>query len=208
MNSESASNPARRKRSGLHRLHLWLRWLHMYFSMTSLIIVLFFALTGMTLNHPEWTFGIKDVQHVYHGTIAPGAISGDDVAWVKVVEQLRSEHAIRGAASDMRVDAGEGSVSFKGPGYDADCFFETSNGKYELTTRTQGFVGWVNDLHRGREAGKGWSLLIDLSGAVLAFIALTGLGIMCYLKKSRVPTFILCGLAIVGFAVMVAQASR
>jgi hypothetical protein len=36
------------------RIHSALRWLHIYTSMVSLVAVLFFALTGVTLNHPDW----------------------------------------------------------------------------------------------------------------------------------------------------------
>jgi len=178
----------------------------MYVSMSSLIIVLFFALTGITLNHPEWSFGGKEVQRKYEGTISKDALTDEKVDWLKVVEQLRLEHPIRGAASDMRIDAGEGSLSFKAPGFDAECFFKIDTGKYELTTRVQGLVGLMNDLHRGRDSGTSWMWLIDLSGVILTFIALTGLGIMFYLKKSRKATFILCvvGVAVFGFLVMAA----
>ena len=30
------------------------RWLHIYGSMASLALVLFFAVTGITLNHQDW----------------------------------------------------------------------------------------------------------------------------------------------------------
>lgn len=180
----------------------------MYTSMSCLIIVLFFAVTGITLNHPDWTFGLKDVSHKYEGVLPAGVISGDKVDWLKVVEQLRKDHPIRGVASEMRVDSGEGSLTFKSPGYDADCFFKIPSGKYELTTRTQGLVGIINDLHRGREGGPAWSFFIDLSGAVLFFIAATGLGIMFYLKKSRIATFILCGIGLLVFGALVMAAAR
>lgn len=108
----------------------------------------------------------------------------------------------------MRVDSGEGSLSFEALGYDGDCFFKTSSGKYELTTRSQGLVGVVNDLHRGREGGAAWSFLVDLSGAGLSFIALTGLGIMFYLKKSRVATFIMCGIGAIAFVLFLVAATK
>jgi hypothetical protein len=30
------------------------RWLHIYLSMISFVIILFFAVTGLTLNHADW----------------------------------------------------------------------------------------------------------------------------------------------------------
>jgi hypothetical protein len=180
----------------------------MYVSMTCLILVLFFSLTGITLNHPEWTFGIKDVRKNFEGKLATGAIAGDKVDWLKVVEQLRVEHPIKGAASDMRVDGDEGSLSFKAPGYSAECFFKMADGRYQLSITTQGVVAVINDLHRGNNSGQAWSWLVDMSGVALAFMALTGIGIMFYLKKSRVPAFTLCAIGLIVFSVMVAAASR
>ena len=34
-----------------------MRWLHIYLSMFGLAAVFFFSATGITLNHPDWTFG-------------------------------------------------------------------------------------------------------------------------------------------------------
>ena len=31
-----------------------MRWIHIYLSMFGLAAVLFFGVTGLTLNHPEW----------------------------------------------------------------------------------------------------------------------------------------------------------
>ncbi len=166
----------------------------MYVSMFCLLVILFFSFTGITLNHPEWTFGIKDVKKEFTGKLQPGAISGDKVDWLKVVEQLRKDQPVKGTATDMRVDGDEGSLSFKSPGYSAECFFKLADGSYQMRITSQGLVALVNDLHRGRDSGHTWSWLIDLSGVVLVFVSLTGLGIMFYLKKSRVAAFALCGI--------------
>lgn len=40
------------------QLYSVLRWLHVYVSMLSFLTILFFAITGITLNHPEWTLGL------------------------------------------------------------------------------------------------------------------------------------------------------
>lgn len=54
----------------------------------------------------------------------------------------------------------------------------------------QGRIGVLNDLHRGRDSGKVWAWLIDISGVFLLVVSLTGLGILYYLKKVRVKGFI------------------
>lgn len=154
--------------------------------MACLFVVLFFSVTGVTLNHPEWTFGEREVQSKFTGKLTPGFVENGKVDWLKVVEQLRASHPVKGVAGDMRVDGNEGSLTFKAPGNVSDCFFNVETGEYDLSITTQGVIGVLNDLHRGRDSGQPWAWLIDLSGILLVFISCTGLAILFYLKKSRV----------------------
>ena len=78
--------------------------------------------------------------------------------------------------AEFRVDAGECSVTFKGPGYAADAFIDREMGGYELTQTLHGFVAVINDLHKGRDTGRAWSAALDASAVVLVVISLTGLG--------------------------------
>jgi hypothetical protein len=43
----------------------------------------------------------------------------------------------------------------------------------------------LNDLHRGRDAGRAWAWVIDVVGVFLVLLSLTGLGLLWYLKKVR-----------------------
>jgi uncharacterized protein len=180
-----------------------LRWLHIYLSMFGLAAVFFFSVTGITLNHPDWAFGQVERHRELEGQLevnwlrrdpAPdekrlGAESApsNEVAKLEVVEQLRKVHAIRGALAEFRVDDAECMVSFKGPGYSADAFIDRESGHYNLTEIDHGFVAVINDLHKGRDTGVVWSVLIDLSAGLMTAISLTGLALLFYLKLRRVP---------------------
>ncbi|GGM08528.1 PepSY-associated TM helix domain-containing protein [Deinococcus aerophilus] len=192
--------PAARPRTLKARSHVWLRWLHTYTSMISLLVVLFFALTGITLNHPDWAFGTTEVRREVTGTLPAGWITNGKVDWLTVAEDLRAEQGLKGRAGETRVDGGEASISFLGPGYSADTFIDTATGNYTTTVLAQGGVAVLNDLHRGRDAGGAWKWLIDLSGAVLTLVAVTGIGILLYLKKTRRQALIVMGMA--GVAVL------
>lgn len=154
--------------------------------MISLLAVLFFALTGITLNHPDWAFGSAETRREVTGTLPAGWIRNGQVNWLTVAETLRAQHHLQGRVGDTRVEGGEADLSFKAPGYSADAFIDTATGKYTLNIDAQGAVAVLNDLHRGRDAGSAWAWVIDLSGVFLAFVALTGLAILLYLKKTRV----------------------
>ena len=192
-----APPPVKRERPLKLRAHSALRWLHIYTSMVSLLIVLFFGVTGVTLNHPDWlaTESTKQASGQLTGQWKTGA----SIDWLAVAEQLRSAQGVHGNSTDRRADSTEASITFKSPGYSADAVIDMATGKYDLTIDYQGAIGVLNDLHRGRDAGSAWASLIDATGGFLAFIALTGLGLLVYLKKVRVRAL----LTMVGGAALV-----
>ncbi len=170
------------------RLAVWGRWLHIYLSMVSFGILLFFAVTGLTLNHPD-LFGEHQQVTQYKGTVQKAWISGAEVGKLEIAEYLRKTHGIKGSVADFRVDDSQLSVSFKGPGYSADAFIDRQAGTYEMTETKLGFVAVINDLHKGRDTGKTWSWVIDFSAVLMTLLSLTGLLLMWFLKKKRLSGF-------------------
>ena len=134
----------RRARKG--QVAQWTRWLHVYTSMISLLIVLFFGITGLTLNHPSWNLGGSATTSTYSGTIPAGFATDGNVDFLAVTEHVRKTDGVRGTVADYRADAFQGSVSFKGPGYAADLVFDVTTGQYQVTVEEQGLLGVLNDL--------------------------------------------------------------
>jgi hypothetical protein len=81
-------------------------------------------------------------------------------------------------------------VTFKGPGYAADAFIDRDTGHYTVTQSYHGVIAVLNDLHKGRDSGPAWSILIDASAILLTLISLSGLILLFYLKLRRVPGMI------------------
>jgi uncharacterized protein len=163
------------------------RWLHTYLSMLSFAILLFFALTGLTLNHAEW-FERQRRTARYQGRLDTTWVKSPDpkaLARLEIVEYLRSVHGIRGAVSDFHVDDAQCEVLFKGPGYEADAAIDRETGKYDLTVTRFGLVAVMNDLHKGRDTGSKWSEVIDLSAVLMTFVSSTGLTLIFFLTKRR-----------------------
>ncbi|MGH9887768.1 MAG: PepSY-associated TM helix domain-containing protein, partial [bacterium] len=102
------------------------------------------------------------------------------------------------AVTDRNGEGNEASLTFKAPGYSADCFIDSATGDYRLTVSYQGAVGVLNDLHRGRDAGAAWNWLIDVSGGFLTLVAITGLGLLVYLKKIRARALMTMAIGAVG----------
>lgn len=190
----------KRSRSGLPRrplqrriaikLAALLRWLHIYTSMLGLAAILFFSVTGLTLNHPDWFFANTSRSTQTEGMLDPSLLQPGDwqeeIFRLKIVERLRTDHGVRGALTDFRVDDSECNLTFKGPGYDADVLIDRGSGQYQLQETRMGVVAILNDLHKGRDTGPAWSLVIDLSAILMSIVSITGLALLFYLKMRRV----------------------
>jgi hypothetical protein len=193
----AAPRVERRKRPLRLRVHSVVRWLHIYTSMVSLLIVLFFAVTGVTLNHPDWL--ATEQTRELTGQLTQRWMSGDSVDWLVIADELRAKQGVHGSVTNRSLDASGAMLTYKAPGYSADAVVDTATGKYQLTVAYQGAVGVLNDLHRGRDAGGTWAWVIDAAGFFLVALSATGLGLLLYLKKVRARAL----LAMVGGAVLV-----
>lgn len=196
------------------------RWLHIYLSMFGLFVLLFFSATGITLNHPDWFYGGAETSAEAKGTLDPKwvkiptstaattaapADAGPDqaagVAKLEVVEHLRAAHHVRGALASFTADDRECVVTFKGPGYAADAFIDRADGTYKITETSHGLVAVMNDLHKGRDTGPVWSVVIDASALLMIVASLSGLILLFYIKRRRVPGVVV---GIVGTLVVLA----
>ena len=169
------------------------RWLHLYLSMVSFAVILFFAATGLTLNHPAWfSSAVRTTER--HGTVDAALLTHP----AGLAQALRTREHLHGTADDPRVDDTQIGVSFVAPGYTADVTVDRPAGTYTLTETRDGFVAVLNDLHKGHAAGKAWSWLIDASAILLTLVSLTGLTILWFLYKRRSSGLLiaLAGLAI------------
>jgi hypothetical protein len=164
------------------------RWLHTYLSMLSFAILLFFAVTGLTLNHAEW-FDSQQRPLLYHGvlnkdwvnTSDPGAVAKDEL-----VNYFRHTYRTKGVLSDFHVDGEQCEILFKGPGYEADATIDRQTGKYDLSISPFSMVAVLNDLHKGRDSGKKWAAVIDFSAVLMTMVSLTGLTLIFFLNKRRI----------------------
>lgn len=175
--------------------HRWTRWLHVYTSMISLLLVLFFGLTGITLNHPDWTFGAEPTRTTTTGQLPEDAIIDGDIEFLTITQHLRQTTGVHGDIKDFSAAGDEGTISFKTPGYSADVFFDATTGRYELLEVQQGWLTVINELHKGRDGDSSWRWVIDVSGGLLVAISVTGLGLQFFLRKRRRSAL---GLAVVG----------
>jgi len=159
--------------------------------MVSFVLLFFFAVTGLTLNHQDW-FAKQEKTTQYKGAVDKAWL-GQNIDKLNIVEYLRSHYKISGAVSEFRVEDGKCSVSFKGPGYAADAFIDRGTGSFDVTETKMGLAAILNDLHKGRDSGHAWSVLIDVAAVFMTFVSVTGLVLLCFLAKRRFSGFAAAG---------------
>lgn len=184
-----------RKRTWYRRSAAAFRWVHIYISMLGFASLMFFAFTGLTLNHPTWFGAAEQSVSDLVGQLPEAFLnSNNDVSEnveeatdkLGIAEWLRSEHRLKGYVADFSVDEFEHMVVFKGPGYSADVFIDRDSGRYSLTETTTGPMAVMNDLHKGRDSGTQWSWVIDVSAIITMLMSLSGFGLLFYIRRRRI----------------------
>src|SRR5258707_690677 len=103
--------------------------------MVSFAIVLFFAVTGLTVNHADWFAGAIKTRQA-HGSVDrallhPSGASEPDKNGL--VQSLRTREHLHGTVDDVRVDDTEVSFSYRAPGYSADVIVDRQSETYSVT---------------------------------------------------------------------------
>ena len=181
--------PGRRRSAQASRL---MRTFHVYVSMISMLIVAFFAFTGLTLNHPTWSLGSTKTK-TEQGTVPAGAIEGGNVDYLAIAEHARSDFGVSGHVTDYGVQGDSGHIDFAGPGYSASVTFSTSDSTMTVTTTQSDLLAVLNDVHKGRDTDSSWSWVIDASAILLLVVTVTGVGIQLFQRKRRRSALITAG---------------
>jgi len=162
------------------------RWLHIYTSCALFSLLLFFCITGITLNHQEWTdssaekissFNLpKQLAEEKDGEYPVKKIQ----AYVEQVTGLASPRSV-----DIAIEISEITYDYPLPAGYAFITVLLDEKRVEIEHGQSGLLALLNDLHKGRHSGVQWSWLIDISAILMAFFTLTGVIILFQNSKHR-----------------------
>lgn len=191
--SATASKPKQgsRKAFWTKQFYLW----HWVSSALSLGGMLFFAITGITLNHAGQIGAkpqVSEKQLVLPPEVLKVLQSGpkkdtrqtlppEVVVWVdKTWNVSIGERLAQWSADEVHVDLPR-------PGGDAWLNIDRESGEatYEITSR--GFISYLNDLHKGRHTGFAWFVFLDVFSVACIVFCLTGLALL-WVHARRRPT--------------------
>jgi len=195
------------------RKSFWLRQfytIHWMSSAISLIGLLLFAITGFTLNHAAEIEGEPVVAEGSGQLPAPllPLIAPDDkpdakkplppkiADWVAATFKVEA-----GGAAEWSAD--EVYLPLPRPGGDGWVSIERASGAATSEKTDRGWISYLNDLHKGRNAGTAWKWFIDIFVVACVVFSLTGLILLELHAAKRRWTWPLVGL---GFAIPAAIA--
>ena len=161
----------------------WVRVLHIYISLYSLLLMLFFGVTGFMMNHPDW-FGFGEIHTTNRELSVPTELckNGDRLA---IVEHLRAEEKIHGQVQACDVEEQSISVSFARAGRRTDITINRQTGKGTVTAEAKSLPAILSAVHAGEHTGRFGRRVIDVAAVFLILISVTGLALWCTLSIRR-----------------------
>lgn len=196
-----------------HRRSFWLKQLHQWHwisAAVSLIGMLLFAITGITLNHAG-QIEAKPVVVSCKATLPPdlmallakGPEEGERPLPVQLEPFLDKAVGADVAGREGEWSADEVYVALARPGGDAWVSIDRETGAVEHEKTTRGVVSLLNDLHKGRNSGKAWSWFIDIFAAACVIFTVTGLILLQFHARARPLTWPLVGLGLAAPVILV-----
>ena len=183
----------------------WLRTLHQWHWISSavcLIGMLLFAVTGLTLNHAAKIEAKPQVQNQQLelpadvrsqlGTREDGNAPIPRPARQWLDEQLGI--SIGGRPAEWSAE--EIYLSLPRPGGDAWLSIDRETGAVEYESTSRGAVSYLNDLHKGRNAGPAWGWFLDVFAVACLVFCITGLFLLHLHARQRRMTWPLVGLGL------------
>jgi len=179
----------------LKQLHTW----HWVSAALSLIGMLLFAITGITLNHaatisasPVVTQRAGELPAPLRASLARPAAS-DAPLPAPVAAAVKAAVGLDPGARAGEWSDGEVYVAMPRPGGDAWVSINRASGKITAEVTDRGWISYLNDLHKGRNAGGAWFWFIDLFAAACILFTLTGLLLLQLHARHRPSTWPLVG---------------
>jgi uncharacterized protein len=184
------AKPRRKWRSWyLRQLHTW----HWVSAAISLVAMLLFSVTGITLNHAATISATPETMQKSGTLPAPllRRLTGDGNAPLPASVAAAVERA---TGLDPAGRPGEWSddevyVALPRPGGDAWVSIDRATGAIEAEVTDRGWISYLNDLHKGRNAGDAWFWFIDIFAAACVLFTLTGLLLLQLHARHRPSTW-------------------
>lgn len=188
----------------------WVRQIHSWHWISAAIAMagtLFFAVTGITLNHVASIPAIPVVSEL-QGQLPQSVLKALDAPALPDSPLPKSvaiavEDAVGLDASGRPAEWSDAEVyvALPRPGGDAWVSVDRVTGQLTAEVTERGWVSYFNDLHKGRNSGDVWFWFIDVFAVVCIIFTLSGLFLLQLHARHRASTWpiVIAGIAVPAF---------
>lgn len=187
------------------RRGFWLRTLHHWHWISSALCLagmLLFAVTGVTLNHagsiesePVTTTATAQLPASLARLLARGG-DGNRPLPPQVAAWLEEELSVSIGEKPAEWSVDEAYLPLPRPGGDGWLSIDRATGAVEHEATTRGAIAYLNDLHKGRNAGTAWKWFIDVFAIACLVFCVTGLFLLQLHARQRPATWPYVGLGL------------
>lgn len=174
------------------------RYVHGWLSAFAFLTLLFFSVTGLLLNHPEWFEPAKTEQTTQ--LILPESIlksiKQQENPSDTILNYVRQQQNVVGRYQSSEVMDNEVMIRLESPAGATDIWVMADTGETEITQKPASTVSMLNDLHRGKNSGLAWSWLIDISAIIVIALSLVGYILFLSIKTRLVTHLVLTAVSL------------
>ncbi len=166
------------------------RMLHAYLSAAAFVLLMFFALSGLLLNHPQWFSPERKALEPTVLQLDPATLEqalASEAPAQSLSDLIASQTSIVGDFQDADIDEVEGLLRFTGVKGSTDVFIDLETATAEVETSRANMTSIIHDLHRGKDTGVFWKRLIDVTSILILAMSLAGL-ILFFSLRFRLAT--------------------
>jgi hypothetical protein len=174
------------------------RMLHAYLSAFAFLALIFFSLTGLLLDHPDW-MQTKPKDRDLKLTLPPALLAqaaADHDPASALGRSVAARTRLIGAYKSGDIDDGQANLRFEGVKGSSTVMVDMKSGAADVMVERANAVSVIEDLHRGKNAGAAWRLVIDLSAILILGLSVIGYILFFSLRFRLRTSLILTGVSL------------
>lgn len=167
----------------------------------TLIAMLLFAFTGITLNHAGQIEGkpvVAQIEKVMPSELLAQLGEPPPEGQTKILPKPVADWLEKETGAPVSRKTGEWSdmdvyIGMPKPGGDAWLSVDRKTGDVTYENTDRGAISWLNDLHKGRNTGPVWFWFLDIFAGAAILFCITGLVLLWVHAPRRPPTWFIVG---------------
>ena len=183
------------------RFYRQCRLWHGYLSAFAFAALLFFAVTGIVLNHPNWFAANEPRSPPVKLTLTSSQLQElrTAPAPAQMLAKIVAERiTLYGRYQDGEAEMDQIFVRLRGARGSSDIRANIRDGSIIVTSERATTAGLLNALHRGEQAGAAWRTFIDIAAGILIVLSLVGYAIFFSMRTRLTTALLITGVSVLG----------